>query len=213
MTAATKTIGILGAGKLGVTLAQLAIKAGYSVYIAGSGTPERIALTVEVLAPGAIATTSRDAIEQGDIIILALPLGKFRTLTPELFSHKLVIDAMNHWWEVDGPREDILPHDQSSSEAVQAFLPSARIVKALSHMSYHDLHDEPKPTGAPDRKAIAVAGNSAEDVATVAALIDAIGFDPLPIGDLSKGRKLEPGHDTFGADVDKKTLEKLVQTV
>ncbi len=205
-----KTISILGAGKLGITLAQLATKAGYAVYIAGSGSPKRIALTVEVLAPDAIATSSHDAVRQGGIVILALPLGKFRTLTSKLFSDKLIIDAMNHWWEVDGSREDTVPHSQSSSEAVQAFLHPARVVKALSHMSYHDLHDEAKPRGAQNRKAIAIAGDAANDIAAVSHFIDTLGFDPLSVGMLSEGKKLEPGSAAFGAAVSKKQLQQLL---
>lgn len=206
-----RTIGIVGAGKLGVTLAQLAFKAGYTVYISHSGDPLKIKLIIDVLAPGAIATTNQQVAERADVIILALPLGKFRQLQSNDFADKLVIDATNHWWEVDGPRNEILPPEQSSSEAIQSFLTGSRVVKALSHMSYHDLHDEPRPAGTPNRKAIAIAGDSSKDVATVSQLIDTFGFDPLPIGNLAAGRKLEPGSAAFGADVTKHDLQKLLQ--
>jgi predicted dinucleotide-binding enzyme len=205
-----QTIGILGAGKLGITLAQLALKTGYSVYIASSGESSHIALTVEVLAPGAIAATSEEAIAKSDIVILALPLGNYRTLDSAAFDGKLVIDAMNHWWEVDGPREDIVPTAQSSRQAEQELLASARVVKALNHMGYHDLHDEPKPEGAPGRKAIALAGDSKSDNETVATLINNFGFDPLPIGNLANGQRLEPGGPVFGVNVDLQTLQSLL---
>lgn len=195
-----RSIGIVGAGKLGITLAQLALKAGYEVFISASGAKERIALTVSILAPGAVALTTSEMAKRSDVIILALPLGKFQALAPHLFDGKMVIDAMNYWWEIDGPREDIIPNDVSSSEAVQAFLPGARVVKALNHMGYHDLHDEAKQRGEPGRKAIAVAGDNASDVAAVAGLIDALGFDPLVIGPLSSGRQLEAGGPVFGAN-------------
>src|SRR5690606_5348132 len=116
------TVGILGAGKLGVVLAQLSVRAGYQVMVAGSGSPSKIKLTIETLVPGATAHTSREVSLQADIIILALPLSRFRAIPRQELAGKLVIDAMNYWWEVDGPRHDTLPDDTSSSEAVQDFL-------------------------------------------------------------------------------------------
>lgn len=208
-----KQVAILGAGKLGMVLAQLALKAGYKVTVASSGKPEKISLTVKVLAPGAKVATAAKAAKSADIVILALPLGRFRELPVSELKDKLVIDAMNHWWEVDGPRSDILPDEQSSSEAVREFLREARVVKALNHMGYHDLHDEPQPANTPDRKAIAVAGDNSGDVEIVAEFVDNLGFDPLVIGKLAEGRCLEPGAPAFGASVNIGELKRLVNLV
>ena len=205
-----QTIGIIGAGKLGITLAQLAVRAGYRVLISGPGDPGKIRLAVDVLAPGAVSARSQEVAESADIIILALPLGKFHQLPPQYFASKLVIDAMNYWWEVDGPRGDILPDDQSSSEYVQALLPTARVVKALSHMGYHDLYDEARDKYLPGRKAIALAGDNTGDIAAVSELVDSLGFDPLPIGPLAAGRKLEPGGPAFGVDENIQSLRQLL---
>jgi predicted dinucleotide-binding enzyme len=68
-------------------------------------------------------------------------------------------------------------------------------------MGYHDLEDGARPAGAPDRKAIAVAGETA-DAAAVAEIVDALGFDPVVAGPLAEGVRFGPDTELFGANVD-----------
>lgn len=207
---AIKTVGILGAGKVGIVLAQLALKAGYKVLIAGSGSVEKIALTVEVLAPGAKAVTAAEAEAKADLVILALPLSKYETIDRSGLDGKLVLDAMNYWWEVDGIRTDLTNPLQSSSELVQRFLSNSQVIKAFNHMGYHDLFDESAPVGTPKRKALALAGDDDAAIATVRSFIDDLGFDSLYVGPLANGIMLEPGSEVFGANVTLPELQAMI---
>ncbi|CAH0419445.1 NADPH-dependent F420 reductase [Periweissella ghanensis] len=208
----TKQIGIIGAGKLGVVLAQIALQAGYQVQIAGSGSAEKIALTMTVLAPGARIMTSTEVLANNEVIILALPLSKFNQLDAASLAGKLVLDAMNYWWEVDGKRAEFNDPRVGTSELVQNYFKDSNVVKAFNHMGYHDLLDESmviNPTN-PMRKAIAVAGDNGQAVAQARQIVTDFGFDALVLDDLNAGLKLQPGVNTFGANLPYEDLQTAI---
>ncbi|WBB53817.1 NAD(P)-binding domain-containing protein [Verrucosispora sp. WMMD573] len=192
------TVGVIGFGKVGTVLARLARNAGHRVLAAGSGDPEAIVLTAEILTPGVETGWAHEVAEIADIVILAIPLRSHRQLPAAQLAGKVVIDAVNHWLETDGPRADWLDAQESSSEHLRDALPGARLVKGFNHLGYHDIDERPKPRGAADRIAIALASDDADALSRVAALVDDLGFDPVILGTLPLGRMLEPGGPIFG---------------
>jgi predicted dinucleotide-binding enzyme len=207
VTDAARTVGILGAGKVGTVLARLLLGAGRRVLIAGSGEAERISLIVEVLAPGAEARTARDVVDEADAVILALPLGRALGLDPAPFDGKLVIDATNYWEPNDGRIDVVETDSRGTSEIVAAHLRGARVVKAFSHLGYHDLDERGRPAGDPDRVALALAGDDPRGLAIVAAIVDAVGFDPVVAGPLEAGRRFQAHTAAFGVPMRRNDLE------
>jgi 8-hydroxy-5-deazaflavin:NADPH oxidoreductase len=193
-----RPLGIVGAGQLGTAIARAAIAAGYDVAISGSGAADRIALTVDVLAPGARAVTTDEVVRHSDLIVLAVPTHRFRELPPDLFAGKILIDAMNYWPPIDGVDDQLATASAGTSVVVQARFPSARVVKSLNQLGYRDFDEGRRPRGAPDRIAIAAAGDDRAAVAAVMQLLDRLGFDAVDAGPLEAGLEFEPGRPLFG---------------
>ena len=187
-----RRLGIVGAGKFGTTLARTAVAAGYDVAISGSGPAGNIALTIDVLAPGAHAATTDEVVAHADVIILAVPTHRFRELRPDLFAGKVLIDATNYWPPVDGDDPELAGAPEGTSTIVQQHFPSARLVKSLNQLGYHQLEESQRPRGAPNRIAIGAAGDDQLAVRTVMRLLDQLGFDPVDAGPLKNGVALEP---------------------
>ncbi|GKT04690.1 NADPH-dependent F420 reductase [Furfurilactobacillus entadae] len=206
-----KTVGIIGAGKVGITLAQLALAAGYNVRISGSGSVQKIALTIETLVPGAVAATNQGVVSKSDLIILAIPLSRYKNINPKLLKDKLVIDAMNYWWETDGIREEVLDPSSTSSEQVQAYFNKSTIVKTFNHMGYHNLQDDARPLGDPKRKALFVTGDQHNAVDKVAEFVQTMGFDTVIHYELADGIMTEPGSELFGASLSKDSLADVIK--
>jgi len=185
-------LGIVGAGKFGTTLARAAVAAGYDVAISASGAAEEIALTIEVLAPGARAATTEEVARHADIIVLAVPTHRFRELRPELFAGKILVDAMNYWQPVDGDDPELTTALGGTSSIVQEHFAGARVVKGLNQLGYHQLEESRRPEGYPGRIALGAAGDDPEAVARVMRLVDRLGFDPVDAGPLADGAALEP---------------------
>jgi predicted dinucleotide-binding enzyme len=192
VTTTTERLGIVGAGKLGMAIARAAVGAGYEVKVAGSGEAERIALTVDVLAPGASAATVAEVVDFADVILLAVPTHRFRDLPNDLFDGKIVVDAMNYWPDTDGDDAELASADGGSSVVVQAHFPGARVVKSLNQLGYHELDEYPREHGVSERIAIAAAGDDRAAVQAVMRLVDRLGFDPIDGGGLANGKHLEP---------------------
>ena len=190
------TLGVLGAGRVGTAIARLALAAGYRVKIATSKPAAENALIIEIVTPGAEAVDAAEAADS-DLVLVAVPLHKYKGLDAEALAGKVVVDAMNYWSVTDGDIADFEADNRSSSEVVAAHLSGSRVVKSFNHIGYHEMEPDASAPGTADRRALAVAGDDAEAKELVAGFIDALGFDAVDAGELAAGRAYEPGTDVF----------------
>jgi predicted dinucleotide-binding enzyme len=181
--------------------------AGYPVSVAASGDPQKIALIAQVVMPGAAPEWAADAVRDADIVVLAIPLNRFRSLDRSLFAGKIVVDAMNYWAPTDGTLAEFEDGSMSTSEIVQEHLKDSSVVKTFNHTGYHDFEEDRRRAGDPDRRAMGVAGDDVDAVEVVASLVEAMGYDAVRLGELRTGRILEPGGPAFGARLTRDELE------
>ncbi|TCK83383.1 hypothetical protein C8N28_1984 [Albibacterium bauzanense] len=182
-----KTIGIIGAGNIGKTVAAHLLKKGYSVKISNSKHPDSLKETILQLGNGATAVTATEAAQE-DIVLLALPWIQVKALTPIAnWNNKIVIDATNHFITPDFQVADL--GNRSSSEVVQDYLPGARIVKAFNTLYFKIL--EENPVVANGHRVLFMSGDDQEAKVQLSDMIRDIGFAPVDLGSLSVGGKLQ----------------------
>lgn len=202
-----RRIAVLGAGHSGPVVARIAAEAGFDVSIAGSGDPAEIALIARVLAPGADPRWAADAVADADVVVLAIPIHRFAAFDPDLVAGKIVVDIMNYWPPVDGLQEMFEDRRLGTSEIVQRRLARSTIVKTLNHVGYHEMDDERRPAGSPERRTLGVAGDDPAAVRIVADIVERIGYDAVRLDSLSAGRMLEAGGPVFGASLSRPEFE------
>ncbi|MDH5345817.1 MAG: NADPH-dependent F420 reductase [Gammaproteobacteria bacterium] len=189
-------IGIIGSGNVGSAIGASWVRAGHEVMFSSRHIEHDQELAAS-LGGGARAGTPHEAAAFGDVILIAVP---YRAL-PEigrdlahLIDGKIVIDACNPFPNRDGEIAD-WARDKGAGLASAELLPGARIVRAFNAIGAARMgtaYREPGRVGMP------IAGDDAEAVAIASDLIRDVGYEPVLIGDLDKGRFLVPGTPLAG---------------
>ena len=193
-----KTIGLIGAGHIGSQLARLAVRNGYEVVISNSRGPETLAGLVAELGANARAGTPIEAANAGDIVVVTVPLKNYRAVPVEPLAGKIVIDTNNYYPGRDGQIPELDKETTTTSELLQAHLPTSKVVKAFNHIYAADLTSHGQPAGSANRRALVIAGNDAAAKAAVAKLIDEFGFDTVDAGPLTESWRIQRDTPGYG---------------
>lgn len=126
-------------------------------------------------------------------MLVAVPFSAIADLPRDALAGKILIDATNYVPWRDGTI-DALERDRVATSAyVQNLYPDSRVVKAFNHIVWSDIPNDATPAGVAGRRGIAIAGDHAESTATVEALVDRLGFDPVNIGLLDQSWRIQIG--------------------
>ncbi|MEV4799312.1 NAD(P)-binding domain-containing protein [Nonomuraea sp. NPDC049421] len=187
------TMGFIGSGKIGGTLARLAVAAGHDVVLSNSRDPHTLHDLVGELGPRARAATTEQAAAGGDVVVVSVPVRAYRQVPAGPLRGKVVIDTLNY----DPARQGVVPEIEAAGippyELLQAHLPESYVVKAFSTVFFRHLATLGRPAGAPDRSCLPIAGDDPAAKRTVAALIDSLGYDTYDLGLLAESRSFAPG--------------------
>ncbi|GAA2479385.1 NAD(P)-binding domain-containing protein [Winogradskya humida] len=187
------TIGFIGSGKIGGTLARLAVDAGHDVVLSNSRGPETLQDLAAQLGPRARAATVDEAAQAGDIVVATIPLKAFPEIPAGPLRGKIVIDTTNYNPDRDGRFAGIEDGTTTAGDLLQEHLPEAYVVKAFNNIFFKHLATLGRPSGAPDRSALPVAGNDPTAKTTVTALLNTLGYDTHDAGPLPESRRFAPG--------------------
>ncbi len=193
------TIGFIGSGNIGSQLARLAVARGYAVIMSNSRGPETLQDLVAELGDGARAGTVEDAATGGDVVVVTIPLKDLASVPVEPLAGKLVIDTCNYYPQRDGRIADLDDESTTTSELVQRHLPGSSVVKVFNNILASELTTDGTPAGAPERRALPIAGDDSDAKQAVVELLDEFGFDAVDAGPLSEGWRFQrdtPGYGT-----------------
>ena len=187
MTNTPITLGLIGAGNIGGTLARLAVAAGHDVVLSNSRGPETLSDLVEELGPKARAATSAEAAAAGDVVVVTVPLKNYREVPVEPLAGKVVIDTNNYYPERDGQIAELDNESTTTAELLQAHLPESHVVKAFNNIYFEHLLTLARPAGSEERSVLAIAGDDGGAKKTAADFIDSLGYDAHDVGPLAEG--------------------------
>jgi predicted dinucleotide-binding enzyme len=192
------TVGFIGSGRIGSTVARLSVAAGYQVIMSNSRGPQTLAGLVDELGPLARAATAEQAAAEGDLVVLSIPLHAYQSVPVAPLAGKPVMDTCNYYPQRDGHIAELDSGSLTSSGLIQRHLAGAHVVKVFNNILYLHLLSLARKEGATDRTYLPIAGDDSDAKARTTAFLDAIGFGAVDGGPLAESWRQEPGTPVYG---------------
>jgi predicted dinucleotide-binding enzyme len=184
-------IGIVGSGNVGSAIGASWARAGHEVMFSSLHIEHDKELAAR-LGGGARAGTPREAAAFGEVVMISVPYHALPAVgkdVGDLIKGKVVIDTCNPFVTRDGETGK-WALEKGAGLASKELLPGARLVRAFNAISAARMgsaYQEPGRVGMP------IASDDAQAVELASRLIRDVGYEPVLIGGLEKGKYLMPG--------------------
>jgi predicted dinucleotide-binding enzyme len=200
-------IGVIGGGHIGGTIGGLWVKAGHPVLFS-SRHPEELKSMVDGLGPLAKAGSVADALDFGEVILIAVPYKAIPELAKDYgpkFVGKIVIDPANAVARRDG--EELLAETKKQGIGIttETYLKGSHVVRAFNSMGVANFVSQAHRSG--DLMAIPMAGDDAHAVEVASQLVRDAGFDPVVVP-LQRAQEFAQGGPLYNQQLTAKELRE-----
>lgn len=189
-------ISIIGAGNIGGTIAREFVKAGHAVKLAASKGADAVREKADAI--GAEPVSAQDAVAGAEVIVLSIPFGAIpdvAALFADVPADVVVVDTSNYYPHRDG---NIAEVDAGKPESIWVSETLCRpVIKAFNAVLADTLQNHGKPSGAPDRIALPIAGDDPVAKKIAEELVDITGFDTVDAGGLAESWRHQPGTPAY----------------
>lgn len=212
-----EAVGILGAGRAGTALARAIARiprlhpgtAAPRVVMAATRPPAAVRRHLLIHAPEAEAVPVEELAAGTELTVVAVPREDLDDVDPALLAGPrtlAVVDMTNTWGDEPVPDWLAGPGDTAAGPGTVLIARrwaaaglSVPVVRAFSEISHHEL-DTAGRTEEPRRALGVGADDPGPGRDAVAALMAALGFEPVEYAPLARAAALEPGGPVFGRE-------------
>ena len=189
-------IGVIGAGRIGGTLAKLWAEAGYKVMISAR-TLEEVQKLAAQIGHGVTAGTTQQAAAFGDVVLISVPYGALPQVGKDNAAQlkgKIVLDTCNPYIGRDGEMARAAL-EKGTGVVNPTYLPGTKLVRAFNQVSAAALASEAHRSG--EKIGVPLAGDDKAALDTARQLVIDAGFDPVVVGGLSTAKRFDPGTPAY----------------
>jgi predicted dinucleotide-binding enzyme len=201
------TLGFVGAGKIGGTVARLAAQLGYDVVVSNSRAPETLAELVTEIGPHARAAWAAEASAAADVAFVSVPLKNIWQIDPAPLAGKIVLETNNYYPVRDGRIAALDEERNTTTGLLQEHLPDSRVVKVFNHINWKHIPTQGLPAGDPKRRALAMASDHADALDFARRFYDELGFDAVDASPVAESWRIERDTPGYGARLTAPELE------